>query len=575
MDCRDKIISEDYADFIIGVDNEFENVREKYRDDCIMFGSVNYGIIYKELSDFNNNTKAGEITVSSGKNLLEYNYYQIPKLYSLMDTAALEETGSIKLQNFNGLELKGKDIVIGFISDGIDVYNKLFRYSNGETRVIGAWDQTNQDLEPPINMKYGSFLDKELIDEELQKSTSTILDSLSYGSFHGTFEAGIAAGNISLEDGFSSAAPLADIAVVKLKPAKKYLKRYYYSDEDAEVYQENDIMTGIIFLTRLAASLNKALIICIVTGSSQGAHNGFSVLGDLINQVGVRPGIGVSVASGNEGNTRHHYSGKLTDLNKYIDAEIRVEENLRGLSMELWAESPDIFTMEIISPSGEKIPKIALGLTGSNEFKFLFQNTVVYLKYEIIEKRSGAQVIEVKIDNPSEGIWTFRIFGIVILNGNFNLWLPVKDMLSEETYFLKPDPFTTLTIPSDAFIPVSAAAYNDDTDGIFIDSGRGYTTNLYVKPTISAPGVNINGPTVNGQFIDMSGTSISAAITAGIMAQFMEWGARRDEGANMSTVEIKNYLIRGATRRTDLEYPDREFGFGLINAYNSLDILKG
>ena len=243
--------------------------------------------------------------------------------------------------------------------------------------------------------------------------------------------------------------------------------------------------------------------------------------------------------------------------------------------MELWAESPDIFTMEIISPSGEKIPKIALGLTGSNEFKFLFQNTVVYLKYEIIEKRSGAQVIEVKIDNPSEGIWTFRIFGIVILNGNFNLWLPVKDMLSEETYFLKPDPFTTLTIPSDAFIPVSAAAYNDDTDGIFIDSGRGYTTNLYVKPTISAPGVNINGPTVNGQFIDMSGTSISAAITAGIMAQFMEWGARRDEGANMSTVEIKNYLIRGATRRTDLEYPDREFGFGLINAYNSLDILKG
>ena len=161
------------------------------------------------------------------------------------------------------------------------------------------------------------------------------------------------------------------------------------------------------------------------------------------------------------------------------------------------------------------------------------------------------------------------------MNGNFNLWLPVKDMLSEETYFLKPDPFTTLTIPSDAFIPVSAAAYNDDTDGIFIDSGRGYTTNLYVKPTISAPGVNINGPTVNGQFIDMSGTSISAAITAGIMAQFMEWGARRDEGANMSTVEIKNYLIRGATRRTDLEYPDREFGFGLINAYNSLDILKG
>ena len=574
MDCREKIVSEDYADFLIGIDNEFRGVQDMYAEQCVQFLSVNYAVIYNELAPFDKNTRASEIGTVEGKKLLSYGYTEIPKLYNLMDTAALEETGAIRLQNFKGLELKGNNVIIGFITDGIDVYHSAFRFSNGDTRIIGAWDQTNQNLSAPYNLIYGSYLTREMINRELREENSPILESLVRDSEHGTFEAGIAAGNSSLENGFSSAAPNADIAVVKLKPAKKYLRKYYYADDDAKLYQENDIMTAISFLTQLAMEFQKPLIICQVTGTSFGSHNGFSLVGDLLNCVGQRAGIGVCVACGNEGNARHHYSGTIQTQGMYEDVELRVEEQLEGISMELWGESPDLFSLEIISPTGERIPKIAIGIQGYNEFEFLFQNSRIAVKYEIVEKQSGGEVIELKIHNPAAGVWTFRIYGDIILNGQFNIWLPTTEILSENTYFLRPDPFTTLTIPSDAKIPLAVAAYNNDTDGIYIDSGRGFITSFDAKPTLAAPGVNIISTAGNNSYSEVSGTSVATAITAGIMAQFMEWGVNRGIDTNMNTTEIKSYLIRGADRRNTITYPDREWGYGEINAFRSLDILK-
>ena len=209
-----------------------------------------------------------------------------------------------------------------------------------------------------------------------------------------------------------------------------------------------------------------------------------------------------------------------------------------------------------------------------NEFEFLFQRTKIYIKYEVVESRSGAQVIEIKMEAPTAGIWTFRIYGEIVLNGIFNIWLPVTEMIGNNTYFLRPDPYTTLTIPADTYIPLSVGAYNDESGGIFIESGRGNPTNMTIKPCLVAPGVNIYGTDINNTYTQRSGTSISAAITAGVMAQFMEWGILRGTSINMSTIDIKNYLIRGARRRPTITYPDREWGYGILDAYNSLDILR-
>lgn len=562
MDCREKIMSEEYADFIIDIDAGYDVFLERYGNDCPVLPAVNYGIVYRPLNEI------------VGRGLIEYNYSEIPKLYGLMDISAIESTGAARLLNFPGLGLGGSGIIIGIIADGIDAYHEAFRYSNGNTRILAAWDQQNQSLETPYDLRYGSFISGEVINEELEKDNSEILTSLAAGSSYGTFLAGIAAGNLNYEKGFASAAPLADIVMVKLKPAKQYLREYYNIREDARAYQENDVLNAVNFLSKVAIEYGKPIIICLPLGSSQGAHSGLSIIGDLLSTLGGRTGIGICVANGNEGNSRHHYSGKLPNAGAYEDVEIRVAENLRGFTLELWGESPDFFSIEIISPTGEKIQRVAVGVAGNQLFDLLFERTRISVRYELVERKTGAEVIQIKFDEPTAGIWTIRVHGEIIANGEFNMWLPITEFIGNDTYFLKPDPYITLTIPADTSVPISVGAYDDDTGSIYIDSGRGFPTNMTVKPSFAAPGVRVFGPGTGNSYVYRSGTSISAGITAGVMAQFMEWGIIRGNSINMNTTEIKNYLIRGAQRRPNIEYPNREWGYGTLDAYNSIDILR-
>lgn len=562
MDCREKIISEEYADFILQIDEKYAEFLEENSEDCPILTSVNYGLVYRPLNSIGN---AG---------LADYAYSEIPKLYGLTDIAAIESTGATRLQNFPGLELGGRGVIIGIVDDGIDAYHEAFRYSNGNTRIIAAWDQTSQELDTPFDLKYGSYITREIINEELQKESSEILLNLKRGSSHGTYVAGIAAGNINFERGFASAAPYADIAMVKLKPAKQYLRDYYFIKREAVAYQENDIITAVNFLANIASQYRKPLIICIPLGTSFGAHNGISILGELLNIVGTRMGIGVCVANGNEGNSRHHFSGRIPAAGEYEDVEIRAAEGMEGFVTEIWGEAPDLFSVEIISPTGEKVPRFSLGIIGNQVFDLVFDKTKIYIKYEMVERKTGAELIRITFERPTTGIWTLRVYGDIIVQGNYNIWLPITEFVGRDTYFLRPDPAVTLTIPGDTYVPVSVGAYNHNTGAIYIESGRGYPTDMTIKPTISAPGVNVLGTGPDNSYVYRSGTSVSAGITAGIMAQFMEWGILRGNSINMSTTEIKNYLIRGATRKAPLIFPNREWGFGIINAYNSIDVVR-
>lgn len=53
---------------------------------------------------------------------------------------------------------------------------------------------------------------------------------------------------------------MADLAIVKLKPAKKYLRDYYLLSEDTPAFQENDIMMGIKYLRVIADRFRRPLV---------------------------------------------------------------------------------------------------------------------------------------------------------------------------------------------------------------------------------------------------------------------------------------------------------------------------
>src|SRR5699024_1434505 len=115
---------------------------------------------------------------------------------------------------------------------------------------------------------------------------------------HGTFLAGIAAGSENEDGSFFGAAPKSMIAMVKLKPAKRYLRDFFFIKEGADAYQENDLMAGMDYLRKLAEKLDMPLVIGIGLGTNQGSHFGLAPIEQLIRQISSVVGNIVVTAAG-------------------------------------------------------------------------------------------------------------------------------------------------------------------------------------------------------------------------------------------------------------------------------------
>lgn len=146
-------------------------------------------------------------------------------------------------------------------------------------------------------------------------------------SGHGTFLAGVAAGNISRENDFSGVAPQAELLIVKCKECKQLYCKYYRIISGVPAYQENDIMAGISYLLDQANRLERPIVICIGMGTNMGNHGGDSRLGYMMDRYSGIPGVCMVVPAGNEGNARHHFYS-LADARTYefVEVDIDVED---------------------------------------------------------------------------------------------------------------------------------------------------------------------------------------------------------------------------------------------------------
>lgn len=556
--CRDRILSENYSEFIIEYNGTPEEFMREYDEYCAQTIGYRYGMVYAELDDI--------LPITPSK----YSYKAVPKLYSEMDTQAVEATGAIRLQNVTGLNLKGQDIIIGIVDSGINYLHPAFRFSSGESRILSIWDQSASSGNMPDGFSYGAEYLNEQINEAIAADNPYDIVDIRDETGHGTFMAGVAAGSELLDENFTSPAPESMLAIVKLKQAKRYLRDYYLIDENAVAYQENDIMAGIRYLELVAARYRRPLVVCIGVGTSQGSHSGDSYLESVIDDLSGRRGTCAVVPTGNEGNSRHHFRGNVKDK-EYVDVEIQVD---RSFTMEIWCKSPDLLSIGIISPTGEIVPRIPARIRKSEVLNFLFENTVIYVDYEIVEQRSGNQLILVRFQNPTEGIWRIQVYGEKVAVGDFNIWLPVSEFVGNDTFFLTSNSDTTLTLPATASKAITTGGYNSNNGAFYVDSGRGFDVNGLINPDFVAPAYEIYGPSILNNYQRRSGTSGAAALTAGIAAQFFQWGIINGNQSDMTAADIKNYLIRGAIRNIRESYPNTQTGWGIVNAYNALDILR-
>ena len=570
MSCTNSVASEDFADFIAPYFTTPEEFIRSQGTDCIDFVNSTLAVVYVPLSTVTPSTYTS------------YTYSAVPKLYSLLDVTSMDAAGITPAGELPVLNIQGAGVIVGFVDTGINYTDSLFRNVDGSTRIIGIWDQTNnsdnsnnienETAKPfsAFSALYGTQYTAEEINLALNSDNPASIVPTRDENGHGTFLASIAAGNRDERAGFSGAAPQASIAMVKLKPAKQYLRDFYLIQDGAEAYQENDIMMGVSYLYFLARKYSMPLVVCIPLGTNMGSHMGMSRLGQYLNQVSLSNGSAVITAAGNETGARHHFRAVMDADTDEVTAELRVGEREAGFSMELWAENMGAYTVGFISPTGEVAREISVPLRGENTVSFLLEQTQITVYTQIADVSAGSQFIFMRFENPMSGIWRILIRNSLDIRETFHIWLPVRGFISDETYFLRPDPDTTITDPGNARYPITVTAYDHTKNSIYIHASRGYSLSGRIKPDLAAPGVNILGASVSGRRLTrMSGTSVSAAHLAGAAAILLNWGVLNANYPYLNTPVLKSIFVRGAQRNPALTYPNREFGYGTLNLYEA------
>lgn len=560
--CREQILSEDYRDFI------GDHVRTSFFDSLMQTDHCEQDAGYDYKCFYFPAAAADPVT------LTRYSYNSIPKCYAPVSMETLNQTGILPVQNYPTLQLKGNGILIGFLDSGIDYTDNVFRSLDGQTRIMAIWDQTLQSGTPPEGFSYGSEFTQTQINEALRLEDPLSLVPATDETGHGTYAASLAAGGASASDQFLGAAPEASIAVVKLKQAKKYLRDYYFIPETSICYQETDLMLGLKYLNNLADSLGMPLVVCITCGSTMGGHIGTLPFPFLIDGYGSRANHITVIGTGNEADKRRHYFNTLENDDDTKTVELRVGENISGFSLELWTEVPNILSISIISPSGENTSRIPFRVGTSAEIDFLFERTKVSIDYRLLVEKSNAELVFFRFNTPAPGIWKILVEPLTIADGRFHMWLPMTEFLSGEVFFLESDPYYTLTNPANADSPVVVSYYDGNTGAVSQTSGRGYTRTGRLKPDITAPGVNVVGALPGGRFSPRTGSCISSAITAGAVALMLEWLLDIQEVPGIDSFQIKSLLILGAVRPGTMEYPNREWGYGQLNLYNTFETMR-
>lgn len=579
-DCSSLIVSEETGDYIIEYNSLYFEQIQRRDGVCISCINDTWCILYTNYPGSRN------INIQQG-------YYSVPKLYGLMDTTSFDASGITATLNQPLLNVRGQGVLIGFLDTGIDYLREDFKASGGRTRIVAVWDQTIQsvnyeedtgeaagteqyDREQVQGMvQYGTVYTREDINAALAaeregQNPYDIVPSRDENG-HGTFLAGVAAASETAD--YIGAAPEAEILMVKLKPAKKYLRDFYLLPEQVEAYSETDMMMGVRFLQQYAIREKKPLVICVGLGTASGSRTGALPFADLLNTLARQVNTVVVTCTGNEANNRTHTSGLAVSDTEPSEIEITVGADERGFVMEIWAESLDILSVAITSPSGERISRIPARIDTGGVYNFLLERSQVAVNYRVVESASGYEVIFMRFINPAQGIWKIHVYSLTNIVGRYNAWLPLKQFLSGDTYFLNSNPSTTLTEPGAAERVISVGAYNHITDASYVASGRGYTATGLIKPDFVAPGVDVYGVRAGGGYTTRTGTSVAAAHAAGAAALLLTWGVTDGNLPYMGTNEVKSVLIRGAKRENNTVYPNNIYGYGkmdVIEAFHKL-----
>ena len=484
----------------------------------------------------------------------------------LLSQYELEASGIAAVHQQPYMSLRGNGVLLGFIDTGIDYTKHAFQWEDNTTKIRYIWDQTIKS-NPPEYLGFGMEFTANDINEALKSDDPYGIVPHKDTVGHGTFLASLAG---SREKGmYMGAAPDAELIVVKLKEISPFYRDLYMVPPMyRNIYESADLMLGIDYIIGKANELNMPVAICIGLGTNLGSHDGFSTVEAYITGVSYLNKVAICCAAGNESAAKNHASGRIRAANTTAEQDFRISESTESVYMTIWNNLSDRISVSLVSPTGETVTRVPARSGETTTIRLIMENARVSISYVFPFSGNGAQLSVVRISDPTPGIWKLLLFGEVILDGSYNIWLPINGMGSPGTDFITPDPFCTVTVPATSFGTIACGAYNTKDNSLYESSSWGPTRLPVISPDLVAPGVNVGGIFPDDYGI-MSGTSVAAAFTAGASALLLEWGLVLNNEPSMNTFHIRSILVQGCVRNNTVEYPNNHWGYGQLNLHNS------
>jgi len=511
-----------------------------------------------------------EINMSEETSFQSIVYVNLSVMFTLQEISPIEASQASFVQIGSPLDLTGKGVNIAIIDSGIDYLNEEFMDANGETRIECIWDQTIITTEQNEYVPYGTIYIKSKINDAIKahkegKSPYEIVPSKDELG-HGTNMSGII-GATGKNPNLKGVAPESDFVVVKLIEDFSFEADY---EPTVPVFNITSIFAALQFLYEYALSNYKPMVIYFPLGSSLGNHKGNGILEEFMESISSNSGIVVVAGTGNQRDAGGHASGIVSKVTG-IEAsgagvmELEVSPEQKKLWVEIWVDLPNIMSLEILSPSGESTGTIPAIINYTKYHNFIFERTSINVNYYFPEENTGDELIRIMFYNLQPGIWRLRVFANYILDGRYNAWIPQKGITVGNTKFNSPDPFGTITNPSNSIYIATIAAYNQNNNNIVDYSGMAFLDAFVDRIDVAAGGVNALTVAPDNKTAVVNGTSVSAAVVAGVCAMLFEWGIVNGNDPYIYSQTIRAYLVKGTNKRPGDISPNPYWGYGMLN----------